>query len=763
MLGQTVSHYQVLERLGAGSMGEVYLAEDLRLGRKVALKLLPPDLTRDEAAKARLIHEARAASLLDHPHICTVYDIEELSSGQLLLAMAYCDGETLRTRLTRGPLPVGEAVELACQMAEALAEAHAHGIVHRDIKPANAMVTRTGRLKLVDFGLAHLPEATVLTATGMTLGTPAYMAPEQVRGEAVDARADLWALGAVLYEMLAGRGPFGGETVQAVLYGVVNQAPEPLDRVRPGLPPALVRIVNRALAKDRLARYQQAEQMQAELRACRERLSAGGAQAASAGGQRVPSIAVLPFANLSADPEQEYFCEGMTEELITALGAIEGLRVAAKASTFHLKGKDLEIRAIGEQLSVGTLLEGSVRRAGNRLRITAQLVNVSDGYHLWSERYDRRLDDVFAVQDEIARAIVEKLKVKLVGPKEAPLVKCASASLEAYQLYLKGRYHYARRYKGGLEQAVDCFTRAVLLDPDFAPALAGLADGLSLHGFYGISPARVVLPKARQAAERAVALDDSLAEAHSALGMVHGWLDWNWDVVEREFTRALALDPNAPLTHGYYGIMLAVMGRTEEAAAEAEQATALDPLSALAFFLAAAIYYLLRQCGRSIENGQNALALDPGCLSAIFILSLALSEAGRHDEAIEAAERGVRMSGRVPFFVSVLGRTLAGAGRKDDARQALGELLERSPRECVSPSWLAMIYAGLGEVAEGIAVLERGVPDWGGAYVIPLATLAHSAFRSHPRFGEILRSVGYTGPWASPAGTGATRNGLQGV
>ena len=279
MVDRTVSHYRIVDGLGAGAMGEVYLAEDVRLGRKVALKLLPAHLTRDEAAKTRLIHEARAASLLDHPHICTVYDIEELPTGEFLLAMAYCDGETLRTRLSRGPLPVDEAVELACQMADALAEAHAHGIVHRDIKPANAMVTRTGRLKLVDFGLAHLPEATMLTATGTTLGTPGYMAPEQVRGEEVDARADLWALGVVLYEMLAGRPPFGKESLEAVLYAVVHQAPEPLDRVRPGLPPSLVRIVNRALAKDGRARYQQAEQMLADLGACRERLKAGGPQA----------------------------------------------------------------------------------------------------------------------------------------------------------------------------------------------------------------------------------------------------------------------------------------------------------------------------------------------------------------------------------------------------------------------------------------------------------------------------------------------------
>ncbi len=754
MLGQTVSHYKVLERLGSGAMGEVYLAEDLRLGRRVALKLLPPDLTRDEAAKTRLIHEARAASLLDHPHICTVYDIEELPTGQLLLAMAYCEGETLKTHLARGPLPVEEAVELACQMAEALAEAHARGIVHRDIKPANAMVTKSGRVKIVDFGLAHLPEATVVTARGTTLGTPAYMAPEQARGENVDARADLWALGIVLYEMLAGRPPFGGETMQAVLYGVIHQAPEPLDRVRPGLPAALVRIVNRALAKDRLARYQQAEQMLAELRSCRGRLSAAGAQAVSTAA-RVPSIAVLPFANLSAEAEQEYFCEGMTEELTTALGAVEGLRVAAKTSTFHVKGKDLDIRAIGEQLNVETLLEGSVRKAGDRLRITVQLVNVSDGYHLWSERYDRRLDDVFAVQEDIARAVVEKLEVKLVGGKRAPLVKRAIANLEAYQLYLKGQYYDARRYQGGLERAVDCFERAVGLDPDFAPALAALAKEYSLLGFWGLALPRVMLPKARQAAERAVKLDDSLAEAHHALGSVHLYLDWNWGAIEREFTRALMLEPNAPLTHAYYGLALAIMARTEDADREVERVMALDPLSPLAIFLASSTYHTLGQYGRSIEAAQQVLSLDQGFLPAYWILSLALSGAGRHAEAIEAAERSVQLTGRVPFAVGALGRALGRAGRTDAARQVLGELLERSRREPVSAAWLALTYDGLGEVDEAIEVLERGLPDWGPAYVLPLSSAPLSRFRGRPRFCKILKGLGYTGPWASVEGTGA--------
>ncbi len=330
MVGQTVSHYRVLERLGSGGMGEVFLAEDTRLGRRVALKFLPAHLTSDETARARFISEARAASALDHPNICTIHDVEETASGQLLLAMALCDGETLKARLAHDPMGVAEAVDLAAQVADGLSEAHARGIVHRDIKPANLMVTRTGRVKIVDFGIARAPGATAVTATGIAVGTPAYMSPEQARGEEAGARTDLWALGVVLYESLTGRLPFPGDSIPAILYAVVNRGPEPLDRARPDLPADLVRIVNRALMKDPLARYQQAEQMLADLGACRARLSSGDRHAAAANRAESPAtIAVLPFANLSPEPEQEDFCDGMTEELISALGMLEGIRVAA--------------------------------------------------------------------------------------------------------------------------------------------------------------------------------------------------------------------------------------------------------------------------------------------------------------------------------------------------------------------------------------------------------------------------------------------------
>ena len=750
MIGQTVSHYRILEKLGGGGMGVVYKAEDTKLHRQVALKFLPDEVSKNPQALERFQREAHAASALNHPNICTIYDIDE-HAGRPFIAMEFLEGVALKVHIERGPLPVLDTLDLACQMAEALAEAHAHGIVHRDIKPANVMLTKTGHVKLVDFGLARLPEMAGVTATGATLGTPAYMAPEQVRGETIDGRADLWALGVVLYEMLAARHPFASESVQGILHGVLNRAPEPVERLRSGLPPALVRIVNRALAKDALGRYQQAEQMLADLQACRQQLQSSPARVE--GGRRVPSIAVLPFANLSADKEQEYFCDGMTEELITALSALQGLRVAAHSSSFQFKGQALDIRKVGEQLNVETVLEGSVRKLGERLRVAAQLVNVSDGYHLWSERYDRRLDDVFEVQDEIARAIVEKLKVKLIGEPEAPLVKRGTANLEAYQLYLQGRYYYARRYKGGLGEAVSCFSRAVAIDPDFAPAWAGLAESYGIMAFFAYRPVSELHPKAMEAARRALALDESLPEAHHALAMVHLWIDWNWTAIEREFMRALALNPNAALTRAYYALGLAAMGRDGDAVREAESASALDPLSAIIVYAGGMAYYILRRLPRAIEELQKVVALDPYFVPGWWGLANVCSVSARHEEAIAAAERAVTLSERAVPFVSAHGMVLGSAGRMAEARRLLAELTERSQREYVPPAMLAMVHLGLGEDDETFALLVRQQAQDRNIVLHLLGPWA-DRFRGDPRYTAILAATGYTGPWLHVGSTG---------
>ena len=451
--GATLGPYAMLAELGRGGMGVVYTAHDPRLDRRVAIKVLPPDLTRDDTAKRRFLQEAKAASALDHPNICTIHEINETDDGQIYLVMACYEGETLKQWIERGALALDEAVDIATQVGQGLAEAHGAGIVHRDIKPANLLIAKGGVVKILDFGLAKLAGTEGVTQTGTTVGTVAYMSPEQARGEEVDHRTDIWSLGVVLYEMLTGQQPFQGENLLAISNAILEQEPASLTRLRTGTSPALARVVTRSLANSRDGRYQSVADLLTELRAVKASVQAPtGATAVSQ--SDVPSIAVLPFADMSPQKDQDYFCEGMAEELIDALARLDGLRVVARTSAFQFRGKGHDLREVGEKLNVKTVLEGSVRKAGNRLRINAQLISTDDGYHLWSERYDRDMEDVFAVQDEIAQSVVEKLKVKLLGVADEPLVKRLTDNLEAYNLWLKGRYYSGRASGGGRSRKV---------------------------------------------------------------------------------------------------------------------------------------------------------------------------------------------------------------------------------------------------------------------------------------------------------------------
>ena len=512
--GATLGPYTITAELGHGGMGVVYTAQDPRLKRQVAIKLLTADLTRDETAKQRFLQEAQAASALDHPNICTIFEINETDDGQLYLVMAYYEGETLKQRIERGPLALNEAVDIATQVGQGLAEAHGAGIVHRDIKPANLLIAKGGVVKILDFGLAKLAGTEGVTQTGTTVGTVAYMSPEQARGQEVDQRTDIWSLGVVLYEMLAGQQPFQGENLLAISNAILESQPVSLTRLRAGTSPALAQVVTRSLANSRDGRYQSVADLLDDLR------HAADSAAQTASQPEVPSIAVLPFADMSPEKDQDYFCEGMAEEIINALTKLEGLKVASRTSAFQFKGQSQDIRRIGDALNVKTVLEGSVRTAGNRLRVMAQLIDIADGYHLWSERYDRQMDDVFDIQDEISLAIADALKIRLVGDGAAPKVARHTDDLDAYHLYLQGRHHWFSRYMGGLERAQRYFDLAIEKDPSYAAAHAGAAQVYVILGLYGFMPPKAVFPRAKAAARRALAEGVDVAEGYVALGMI---------------------------------------------------------------------------------------------------------------------------------------------------------------------------------------------------------------------------------------------------
>ena len=662
LTGRTLGHYVVLESLGEGGMGAVYKARDKRLGRLVALKVMRSDWTSDAERRQRFVREARTASALNHPNILVIYEIDA-EEGLDYIAMEFVPGGTLADLLASGPLPADRALRLTAQIAEALAAAHAAGIVHRDLKPSNIMLPAEDRVKVVDFGLAKLvgsalptaesPEA--VTATGAILGTAPYMSPEQAAGRAVDARSDLFSLGTILYEMLAGHRPFVADSCAGTLAAILRDAPPPIA----GVAPQVARLVERCLQKDVARRFQSAPELKAALEAC----------AAPSSGREKPSVAVLPFTNMTGTKEDDYLCEGLAEEVINALTRVPGLRVIARTSAFAVGRMGLDIREIGARLDVESVLEGSVRREGRRVRVTAQLVTTSDGGHLWSERYDRELTDVLALEDEIAAAIAARLRLDLAREARERVQPVVDA--EAHAAYLEGRYFFARGAPEALMQAMACYGQAIAKDPDFALAYDSLAELHWYLGFFGNVPPREAFSQSTWYALRALELDDGLAQTHALLGMLRKELDYNWPEVDRELARALELNRESPLVRLRYAISgLLPHGRVDEAVTELEGVLRADPLSLFVRWWLAVMTYLARRFDRTIEEGRHMIALDPNHFLGHWVLGIGLDETGAKADAVAAMEKAHELSGGIPFTLGFLGYVYGRAGRREETRRA---------------------------------------------------------------------------------------------
>ncbi|MCH8874149.1 protein kinase, partial [candidate division KSB1 bacterium] len=730
--GRTISHYKILAKLGEGGMGKVYKAEDTKLERTVAIKFLPHNISANSEERERFKIEAKAAAALNHPNIATIYAIEEFDN-EMFIVMEFIDGKELKEEIKAGPIQSKEAINIATQIAEGLIAAHKKEIIHRDIKSSNIMITKDGKVKIMDFGLAKIRGEKELTKIGSIIGTAAYMSPEQTKGDNVDHRTDIWSFGVVLYEMLTGQLPFRGDYEQAVIYSILNDEPESVTELRDDVPNKLIKILEKTLQKEANARYQNIKDMSASLKKV---AGTPFSERIEKEEKKSPSIAVLPFVNISADPENEYFSDGLAEDIISALTKLKDFRVAARTSAFSFKGKNLDIRDIGKKLSVETVLEGSVRKAGNRLRITAQLTGVVDGYHLWSEQFDREMADIFAIQDEITLTIVEKLKVELLGGEKEALVKRHTDNLEAYHLYLKGRYF------GYTRKAVVFFERAIEKDSAYALAYSGLADIYSGLGMTAFLPPNKAFTIAKTAAEKALEIDDTLAEAHCSLGLVKFWLENNWVGAKRYFQRAIHLDPGYAAAHCWFASLLVWQGETEKAIAEVKQAQKLDPLSSITQAMVGFILYVARRFDEAIEHGRQALEIEPDSIVALYLGALPYKEKQMYAEAISLLEKAVDLSHRRPFFLGLLGHVLGISGNKNKARKILEELVKRSTQEYVGPLLFAWLYLGLGDNEQAIEWFEKAFNEGQGPYHIFFGDSVYDGIRSTTQFRKILKKIG---------------------
>jgi len=733
-----VSHYKILEKLGGGGMGEVYKAEDIKLKRTVALKFLPIYFSSDEEAKKRFIQEAQNASSLDHPNICTIYEIDETKDfpdkaiGRLFIAMAYYEGETLKKKIRPRLMNQSYMIEIAIQVAKGLAKAHQQGIIHRDIKPANIMITRDSVAKIVDFGLARLATKSEITRPEITMGTLSHISPEQIQGKKIDQRTDIWSFGVMLYEMLTGELPFKGDIDQAIIYSILNEGPEPF---RFAISQQLQRIIYKTLEKNPDNRYQSMEIIISDLKSIEKEGKVLKAEKVK------PSIAVLPFKNMSKDESQEYFCEGMAEEIINALTTVKGLRVVARTSSFSFKGKDLDIREVGRKLNVEMILEGSVRKSDSRLRITAQLINVADGYHLWSDKFDRTLKDVFEIQDEISFSIVDKLKIKLLEKEKTKLTKRHTENLEAYDFYLLGRFFQSKSSKQDLEKAIELYNRALEKDNKFSRACAGIVASYGMMSTYMHFSDELMIAKAREAAETAVKIDPDSAAAHLSMGTYYLEFTWKWEMAKKELDKVVEIDPDYFLVHAVISGYYCFTGDLEQAVAEEKIVLEQDPLR-VDSTIRIGIYSLrARKIKEAREKFLRAKEIESEYFFCYWMIGQTYMLDKEYDKGIELIKKALELSNEHPPVLTALGWAYATSGNIKEANKILTRLKERSKKEYMKPFFFVIIYSALNQIDEAFKWLEKSYNERDPAihHILTVETIDN--LRSDPRYIEVLKKM----------------------